>query len=122
MPFESDLDVHFLRGRMGAVLDSDLVYRTVKDVLIVVRSGFETDFASVPQFLGSLIPKVGRLRDAAVVHDWLYRGHEGGLYARSDADRIFREAMRECGVWWWRRWMAWAGVRLFGRLSWEMGR
>lgn len=118
MPFETDLDVHFIRGRMGVVLDADLVYRTLDDGLITVKSGFESDFASVPQFLGSLIPKVGRLRDAAVVHDWLYRGHRNSMRTRADADRIFRQAMKECGVWWWRRWMAWAGVRAFGRLSW----
>lgn len=78
---------------------------------VVVPSGFETDFASVPR-----IPVAywfcGNCGDeAAVVHDYLYRG---GYLPREDCDTIFKEALLASGVASWRATMMWAGVRAFG--------
>jgi len=50
-----------------------------------------------------------------VVHDWLYSTHQ---VRRSVADAVLREASAVTLVPGWRRWLIWAGVRLFGWSHW----
>lgn len=79
-----------------------------------------TDFASIPFFLTWLVPKDGTHTPAAVLHDALIGGRKGEHYETSapetipdrHADYLFREAMRESGVAWLRRWIMWAAVTL----------
>ena len=96
----------------------------------VVPAGFDTDLASVPRVLWWLIAPGGRHGRAAVCHDFLYRvrprvGYEAAGFrcemelARGQADRAFREAMREDGVGAVRAWTMWLMVRLFGWASWR---
>lgn len=89
-------------------LTSDLVYQGNVE-RFVVPSGFETDFASVPQLFLWLVPRSGRYTRAAVLHDWLTRDRPD--ISRCDADGIFRRTMRELGVSIVRRWMMWTAVR-----------
>jgi hypothetical protein len=84
--------------------------------LLIVPPGFETDFASVPFGFRWLVPVVGRHGKAAVLHDWLYETH---IVSRRRADEIFFEAMGVLGVPAWRKWLAWAAVRLFGATAWR---
>ena len=96
---------------------------------VVVRSGFVTDFASVPRLLWWLIPSWGKYGKAAVVHDFLYQKRFIlilllGKYApytvtRGMADSIFLEAMEVLGVTWWKRTLMYQGVRCFGWLAWR---
>ena len=79
-----------------------------------VPAGFVTDFASVPRVLIWLIPRYGDYTQAAVLHDWLVRER---VVSRSDADGLFRRAMRELGVSRLRRWLMWAAVRLASGVS-----
>lgn len=123
MPFTSALRVTMKTGKVGAVLDAPLHYQ-YGDIEIIVPKGFDTDFASVPGdiILPGLVPKVGRLAAAAVVHDWLYRvcGDQSGYhFDRKECDKIFRLAMDDLNVYWWRRWIAWAGVRVGGLRIWN---
>lgn len=92
---------------------------------------FETDLASVPRSLTWLLPRYGKYTKAAVLHDYLCQNfrttkavassppaspasatipEELELKDRSDADEVFRQAMRELGVPWARRWVMWSAV------------
>ena len=83
-----------------------------------VRAGFKTDLASVPRVIRGLVPKGRNETRGAVVHDWLYRGHEAG-WTRLEADSLFLAAMDEDGVGWLRRQTIYRAVRAFGMWSWK---
>lgn len=90
----------------------------VLDTVIVVpaQAAFRTDLTSVPRWFTWLVPKSGRHLPAALIHDGLV-GEEGeaGDYLtdpamridRIEADRIFRDGMRDTGTGVVRRWIAW---------------
>ena len=79
---------------------------------VTVVEGFVTDFSSVPRLPLTYFLTGGIACRAAVLHDWFYRN---GEYAtRRDADGVFYEAMRLVGYWWWRCFLMWLGLRLFG--------
>lgn len=123
MPFRSELKVEFIRGEIEGILLADLIYYSNQfSIEIVVPEGFISDFASVPGqiILPGLVPKIGRIRDAAVVHDYLYRtcGMNGSLN-REVCDLIFKEAALDCGVPAWRADMAHTGVRIGGWKPWR---
>ena len=89
--------------------------------------GMTTDGASIPWvaqlFIGN--PFGGRYLPAAMLHDAAYAnvlsvsvdGQPRSL-RRQDADWMFLELMRACGVARWRRWAMYAAVRLFGSSWW----
>lgn len=70
---------------------------------------FDTDGASVPQFLTWLVPKSGRHLPAALIHDALV-GDPG--IDRFEADRRFRDAMGDLDVGFIRRWLMWTAVSI----------
>ena len=84
--------------------------------VIRVPAGFKTDLASIPQFLWSVLPPVGRYDRAAVVHDYLYRFNG---CTRKEADDVLFEAMAVLGVRATQRWTIYAGVRAGGWLPWK---
>lgn len=94
-------------------LTEPLTYEGSYQTFIVPES-FVTDFASVPKLLTWLVPPYGLYTKAAVLHDYLLQSH---MVTQSDADGIFRRAMRELGVSFLRRWMMWAAVRSQGKLA-----
>lgn len=83
-----------------------------------------TDLASVPSLFTWLVPKSGRHLPAALVHDGLVGGGGGagtgepqyradaGTIDRAEADRVFRDAMRDGGTGLIRRWLVWSAVTL----------
>lgn len=93
----------------------------VKDVLIyisealnravLVPAGFETDFASVPRLPFVYLAFGNTAHSAAVVHDYLYSTEQA---ERSDADKIFLEAMKVLGIPFAKRWAMYTAVRTFG--------
>lgn len=93
-------------------LEQDLVYQG-RDEPFTVPECFETDLASVPGFAQWLIHTWGRHTEPAVLHDYLYKMREldPTSISASDADGIFRRAMFETGVPFWRRWVTWGAVR-----------
>jgi Protein of unknown function (DUF1353) len=108
-------------------LERDYEYRD-GDTAITVPAGFEFDLSSVPRIFWSLIAPFELSIAAPLVHDFLYRHGgrppEGSVipprtYTRAEADRIFRAIMRWEGVPAWRRGLAYAAVRVFGRSAWR---
>lgn len=80
-----------------------------------------TDLASVPAVFTWLVPKTGRHLPAALIHDGLvadasaepdYVSVAGHRIDRAEADRVFRDAMRDCGTGLVRRWLVWSAVTL----------
>lgn len=65
---------------------------------IIVPKGFSTDFGSVPQLFQGFISPVGNASKAYVLHDFLcVLAYEGRL-SRANADRIFKEALKQVQV------------------------
>lgn len=82
---------------------------------------YETDLSSTPWFFSWVIPDLGQHFPAIMLHDALVVGegqpatHLGPELIepkRVEADRIMRDAMRELGVGFVRRWLAWTGAML----------
>lgn len=88
---------------------------------IEVPAGFETDLASIPRILWSVLPPHGRYAKAALLHDWLYSPHSGE-HDRLFADRVFLEAMAVLGVSAPVRYLLYAGVRLAGAAAFRRAR
>lgn len=84
--------------------------------IIRVPSGFVTDFASTPFGVRNIFPKDGPWTGASIVHDYLYQNK---VYSRKKCDKVFLEAMKVCGVSWWRRRTMWLALRGFGWYSWS---
>lgn len=70
-----------------------------------------TDFASVPRAFVWFLPRYGRYTKAAILHDHLWGREVPHTISRVEADGIFRQAMRQLGVPFLRRWIMWAAVR-----------
>lgn len=123
-----------VEGREEFELLRPISYRdTAGERTITVPSSdapFTTDLTSVPAWFTWLVPKSGAHLPAALVHDGLV-GDGPPTYVvdpaqhidRIDADRIFRDAMRDTHVGTIRRWLVWAAVAttslvLGARTSW----
>jgi len=117
--FRTELDARRRGGRWH--LDAELVYACRDGTKITVPAGFDTDFASVPRLPLVFLCAGDAAHEAAVVHDFLYRAQ---TLSRRRADAIFREAMActPCCEPWWRRWLMWVGLRLFGWAAWRSNR
>lgn len=113
MPYLNELHVLVI-GR-DYVVTRPFRYR-YRGKTIVVPSGFETDFASVPRVFRFLFTGHDRTRQAAVIHDYLYRTGTG---SRKWADKVFLQAMAEAQVPTWKRYSMYAAVRAGGFLSWR---
>jgi hypothetical protein len=118
--FLSDLDTRDLAGKKWRLLQP-LVFESKRYAGIFVSpDGFETDYASIPQWLHWLFPKSGKHNRAAVLHDACYAGVTTTLsglpqhVVKSVADALFLEAMQADGVEPWRARIMYVGVELFG--------
>ena len=112
---------------------NDFCYRMSADAvkLIVVPEGFVTDYASIPKIFWSFLPSWGPYGPAAVVHDYLYRRRDTITVpdpdtpaqkiknSRKIADKIFKVAMKHCGVGWIKRNIIYWAVRLCGWKAWK---
>jgi hypothetical protein len=85
--------------------------------------GFRSDLTSVPTVFAWLVPRTGNHLPAALLHDGLvYEPNEpcsyiGPAIDREEADRIFRDAMRDLGTGFIRRWLLWTAVTLATALA-----
>lgn len=100
--------------------------------VFIIPAGAYTDFATVPWWTQSLIPKTGTWTKAAVVHDkmcddlnahhkafqawWssmqgVVKPPEKPLFSSVDTDAIFRKNARAEGTGWIRGELLWLGVR-----------
>ncbi len=106
-------------GRSLWDLEGNFRYITLAGVTILVPKGFVTDLASVPRFAAGIIPPDGPWVMAAIIHDYLYATQGlAGVFTRSQADDIFREAMKDLGVNKVRRNVIYAAVRVGGGRGW----
>ena len=131
--FEDALDLRYQDGRKHWQVLSAFHYDTdipckglwycqsfgQGDYRITIPSGFETDFASVPQLFWNILPPCGSYGKAAVIHDYLYR--TPGIATRGQADAVFMEAMTFLGVDWLTRQVIYWGVRVGGKRSYKGG-
>jgi hypothetical protein len=81
--------------------------------VVVVPAGFDTDGASIPRVFWSILDPFGPYFKAAVIHDWLYSPHNR-RFTRAQSDDIFKEAMYNNGLDWFRREAIYRAVRLGG--------
>jgi Protein of unknown function (DUF1353) len=117
---DSTVDVRAVDEKTWAIL-RELGYRGTKDRFTVPIEQ-KTDFASVPRIFVWFLPRYGRYTKAAILHDYLWSVEvPAGRISRVDADGLFRQAMRELGVPFLRRWIMWAAVR-WGALTKSDGR
>ena len=98
----------------------DYYYKTSR-VVIRVPKGFRTDYASVPRIFRNIINSYGKHGRAAVVHDWLYSNQCKIDITREEADKIFLEIMKECGVGSIKRNLMYRMVRIFGASHFRKG-
>jgi hypothetical protein len=80
---------------------------------IVIRAGFETDFASIPKLARWLLDNAGRNAEAGVLHDAAWRESKR-KNPRIDpwfADGMLRRGLRETGSTALTRTLIWFGVR-----------
>jgi hypothetical protein len=82
----------------------------------LIPAGYSTDFATVPKFLWSVLPPLGKHNRAALLHDWLYDNRIG---TRAQADWLFLKQMENDGVGVVPRYAMYWGVRLFAGKWWR---
>jgi hypothetical protein len=80
---------------------------------IIAPEGFETDFASIPWFLQSIIQVNGPHIHAAVIHDLLCEYRDVFGITQKQADEVLLEAMQCLGVRITQRSAMYLGVRLY---------
>ena len=120
--FLTNLDVTLIddsanEGRGAWRVDEPFSYQSdIAHRLITIPAGFVTDFASVPRLPIIFWLTGDTSREAAVVHDYLYRT---GILPRDTSDKVFFEASAVSGVPGWRRRLMYWGVRLGGALSYK---
>jgi hypothetical protein len=88
--------------------------------VFIAPRGFQTDLASIPQVLWSVLPHIGNWDRAATIHDAAY----GNVLTNVNGDRmfvvkklsdgLFYEGMRADGVGWWTARRMWRAVSAFG--------
>ena len=128
MPFVTGRD-HFDFKPLGCglvMLQGDVVLLDHKCGKITVPSGFVCDLASYPRLARPFFDRLGKSMRGAVVHDYLYEvkpeyvdSHgQTRRMGKFDADRIFRDALREERVRPLGRWLSWAGVAVGGWWAW----
>lgn len=99
-------------------------YLTESKETSTVKTGFITDFASVPRIFFWALPPSGTEANpygiAALFHDWCY-AHKtigGRAIERWEADNLFYEIMRYIGTDWFVAHIMWSQVRMWGWTVW----
>ena len=120
--FRTTLEVSHEDGNRWALV-SPLVYEGTSQYFII-KSGFETDFASIPKPVRWLLDSAGGNSEAAVLHDAVWReSHRAD--SRVDpwhADGLFRRALRETGSPALTRGLMWFAVRAAATVAGRFGR
>ena len=107
-----------------AILHDDLSYTTKDKWVITVPAGFETDYASIPRPLWTILPPRGKYNRPAIIHDFLY--HFAPIdpttlkrVNRGRADYIIREACENVGDRFTQRWLIYIGLKVGGWVAWK---
>ena len=122
MTLHDEIRVSIFSGGNGDCIRvlEDLLYVYENLPPFTVPAGFESDGASVPEFLWATVsPAIDpRTLDGALAHDYLYRTCPQG-WTRKAADGLFYDYIRAHGLSFFRSQKAYWGVRLFGGKSWR---
>lgn len=112
--FLTELDAQLKDNDRIWIIETPLVYES--DILgkIIVPSGFETDFSSVPRIPIAYMLFGDRAHREAVIHDFLYRFDSAPLATYSEANNVFLEAMKVRGKGFAVRYAMYWGVVLGG--------
>lgn len=114
MPFLNNLAIEALKKSNFYKLTKTFSYQDKVYGKITVPRGFKTDFASVPKlFHGVIDDDASYIREAAVIHDYLY---SSGELPRVECDKVLERAMKELGAKWYQRKLVYYAVRVFGGL------
>jgi hypothetical protein len=111
-------------ARKDWVLTKPLVWEGEWEFFII-RSGFRTDFASIPKPVRWLLDNAGGNAEAAVLHDAVWRESQRKVGSRVDpwhADGVFRSGLRQTGSPALTRTLMWFAVRLVATVSGRFGR
>lgn len=104
-------------GKKWELMESFYFYYLNKDkkTIIVIPSGFITDFASTPRILYPLFPPIGKYNKATLMHDFLYSKKSNNYnLTRKQSDQFFLQSMEVLGVG-KKRYLMYCVVRLFGK-------
>lgn len=85
-------------------------------VFVGVHRGFETDFNSAPRLVWRIFAK-WEYPSAGVIHDHLYRYPHG--FTRKQCDDVHFRVLQLKGCPFWKRYAAYAALRLFGWGPWH---
>lgn len=97
-------------------LDAPLVYEADDGTRYEVPAGYVTDLASIPQQFQQRAPQDSLAAAPGALHDYLYTSH---AMPRAEADRLFRQGLREAGLPLGQRLAMWGAVRLFGQPAYD---
>lgn len=118
MPFLNDLILKVVPGSTWQLAEP-LTYNHTHYGLINVPSGFKTDLASVPRIAWRIVnPSTSGTRRPAVIHDYIYNCLTN-RFGRKQADKIFYDALRECGTNYLLVNLMYFAVRIGGKGSWR---
>lgn len=126
MAFLTELSITSIRGTDRYKLNKVLAYQSIKlDRVFTVPRGTQTDFASIPRFIKFWMDNDGGfIRDAAVVHDYLYSVDSTKKYpliTRKIADRVIVEGMKDLGASWVKRQAVYWALRMAGWVAYKSG-
>jgi hypothetical protein len=125
VPFRTPLSVRHEVGEEWR-LQAPLVFEG-RDDFFVMRTGFRTDFASIPRPVRWLFDTAGDNSEPGVLHDavWRESKRDDGMPRRVDpwdADGLFRRALRESGATALTRGLMWIAVRSAAIAAGRIGR
>jgi len=125
MPFKTPLVIMSVRGTETYKLVRPLRYYSrelAREFLVPI--GVETDFASIPGIVKFWMDDDGGfIRDAAVVHDYLYSVKSNNSYpgiTGEAADGILIEGMLDLGASWLKRKAVYYALRLAGTFCYKV--
>lgn len=102
----------------GWILSSTMMV-SIGKFTIIIPMGFKTDLASVPFPFSLVLPKEGKYKYAAVVHDYLYSEINDTGINKTIADMIFEQLMKHDGVGWLTRKAMTRAVQGAGSVFWK---
>jgi len=117
--YKADVYVKTIYNSKGIAISEKTVYVLLEIEYIKsyeIPIGYQTDGASVPQLLWTILPPSGRHSRGALLHDWLYDNKIG---TRKQADVLFLEQMLDDGVVKWKAYTMYWGVRIFANYKWK---
>ncbi len=115
--FEGTLRVDVLKkpvGKKWFKSTRPLRYISESGKIYSIPSSVPTDFGTVPRGLRWLVPRIGLYNYATYFHDWLCEDH---IVSRKEADRLFLEAQKACGLGWFKRRLRYFGVRSYSIMT-----